>query len=81
MPKTRSAAWPQLSDFQSSGPWPSAAGTGNRYASLSGVAATRSRKSAATVGGRFSIKVCVSLTDVLRTTRQGLSFRAVTQGL
>ena len=29
---------------------------------LSGVAATRSRKRAATDGGRFSIKVCVSLT-------------------
>ncbi len=27
---TRSAAWPQLSDFHSSGPWPEAGGTGWR---------------------------------------------------
>jgi hypothetical protein len=62
MAYTRSAACAQLSDFQSSGPCPEAAGTGYRYASASGVAVTRSRKTVATLGGRFSISVCVSLT-------------------
>ncbi|GHJ37660.1 hypothetical protein Sm713_32690 [Streptomyces sp. TS71-3] len=62
MALTRSAVCPQLSDFQSSGPVPEAGGTGYRKASFSGVAATRSKKTFATDGGRFSIRVCVSLT-------------------